>query len=161
LYEASLKGDWETAKLIFDECPELVSFGLSRQLGTALHVAATAKETNSTIQFVRNLVNLMKMEELELLNESSNTAFWIASATGNVEMAKIMVEKNCKLQYIRGAKNLLPLTISASKGKYRTMKYLYDLSQKMTGDPWTDEDRESVLESVLVNCVEHELFGNR
>ncbi|PWA39837.1 Ankyrin repeat-containing protein [Artemisia annua] len=154
LYEASLKGDWETAKLIFDKRPELVSAGLSRQLGTALHVAATAEETNSSIQFVRNLVNMMKPEELELLNQSSNTAFWIASATGNVEMAKIMMGKNCNLQNIPGVKNLLPLTISALKGKYRTVKYLYDLSQKMTGDPWTDEGRALVLE----NCVERDLF---
>ena len=155
MYEASLKGDWETAKLIFDECPELVSFGLSRQLGTALHVAATAEETKLTLQFVRNLVNMTDREELELLNQSSNTAFWIASETGNVKMVKIMMEKNRRLQFIRGDNSLLPLSISASGGKYKTVKYLYDLSQKVTPDHWTNEDRKSVL----VNCVERELFG--
>nr|GEV74423.1 ankyrin repeat-containing protein [Tanacetum cinerariifolium] len=83
----------------------------------------------------------------------SNTAFWIAASTGNVNMAMIMMEKNRSLQYIRGLK-YLPLSISALKGKYRTAKYLYDISQKMTGDSWTDEDRESIL----VDCVERELF---
>ncbi|PWA54591.1 Ankyrin repeat-containing protein [Artemisia annua] len=154
LYEASLKGDWETANLIFDKRPKLVSFGLSRQLGTALHVAATAEETELTIQFVRNLVNMMKPEELELLNQSSNTAFWIASATGNVEMAKIMMEKNCNLQNIRGADGLLPLARSASGGGKKIVKYLYDKSQKMIGDHWTEKDRAYVIE----NCVERDLF---
>ncbi|GJY31739.1 ankyrin repeat-containing protein [Tanacetum coccineum] len=153
LYEASINGDWETAKLILDKRPELVRFGICRQLGTALHVAATADETKLTLQFVKNLVNRMTTEELKLQNQFSNTAFWIAASTGNVNMAMIMMEKNRSLQYIRGLK-YLPLSISALKGKYRTVKYLYDISQKMTGDPWTDEDRESIL----VDCVERELF---
>ncbi|GKB13764.1 ankyrin repeat-containing protein [Tanacetum coccineum] len=74
LYEASLNGDWETAKLILDKRPELVRFGICRQLGTALHVAATAEETKLTLQFVQNLVNMMTREELELRNQFSNTA---------------------------------------------------------------------------------------
>ncbi|GJY67967.1 ankyrin repeat-containing protein [Tanacetum coccineum] len=154
LYEASLNGDWETAKLILDKRPELVRFGICRQLGTALHVAATAEETKLTLQFVQNLVNMMTREELELRNQFSNTAFWIASATGNVNMAMVMMEKNPSLQYIRGANSLLPLAKSASGGKYKIVKYLYDVSQKMIGNHWTNEDRASVL----VNCVKRELF---
>ncbi|PWA65410.1 ankyrin repeat-containing domain, PGG domain protein [Artemisia annua] len=95
----------------------------------------------------------MTRKQLELQNRFLNTAFWIASATGNVNMARIMMEKNHRLQYIRGVK-YFPLSISALKGKYSTVKYLYEKSDKMTGDPWTDEDRESVL----VDCVERELF---
>nr|GEU67025.1 ankyrin repeat-containing protein [Tanacetum cinerariifolium] len=131
LYEASLNGHWETAKLILDKRPELVRFCISRQLGTALHVAATTEETKMTLQFVKNLVNMMTREELELPNQFSNTAFWIASATGNVNMAMVMMEKNPSLQYIRGANSLLPLAKSASGGKYKIVKYLYDVSQKM------------------------------
>ncbi|GJX30644.1 putative RNA-directed DNA polymerase [Tanacetum coccineum] len=112
-------------------CPELVRFCISRQLGTALHVAATTEETKMTLQFVKNLVNMMTREELELPNQFSNTAFWIASATGNVNMAMVMMEKNPSLQYIRGANSLLPLAKSASGGKYKIVKYLYDVSQKM------------------------------
>nr|GFB50882.1 ankyrin repeat-containing protein [Tanacetum cinerariifolium] len=153
LYEASLNGHWETAKLILDKRPELVRFCISRQLGTALHVAATTEETKMTLQFVKNLVNMMTREELELPNQFSNTAFWIASATGNVNMAMVMMEKNPSLQYIRGANSLLPLAKSASGGKYKI----------------TNEDRALVLENcvkrelfdralVLENCVKRELF---
>ncbi|GKA10098.1 ankyrin repeat-containing protein [Tanacetum coccineum] len=131
LYEASLNGNWETAKLILDKRPELVRFCISRQLGTALHVAAMTEETKMTLQFVKNLVNMMTREELELPNQFSNTAFWIASATGNVNMAMVMMEKNPSLLYIRGANSLLPLAKSASGGKYKIVKYLYDVSQKM------------------------------
>ncbi|GJV24213.1 ankyrin repeat-containing protein [Tanacetum coccineum] len=151
---ASLNGDWETAKLILDKRPELVRFCISRQLGTALHVAAMTEETKMTLQFVQNLVNMMTREELELPNQFSNTAFWIASATGNVNMAMVMMEKNPSLLYIRGANSLLPLAKSASGGKYKIVKYLYDVSQKMIGGHWTNEDRALVL----VNCVKRELF---
>ncbi|GKA63461.1 ankyrin repeat-containing protein [Tanacetum coccineum] len=153
LYEASLNGDWETAKLIFDKRPELVRFGLNRKLGTALHVVATAEETNLTLQFVKNLVNMMTTEELEQRNHFSNTAFWIAAATGNVNMTMIMMEKNRSLHCIRGA-TYLPLSISAAEGRYKMVKYHYNLSQNMTGDHWTDKDRESVLK----DCVEREIF---
>ncbi|PWA64183.1 Ankyrin repeat-containing protein [Artemisia annua] len=76
-----------------------------------------------------------------------------SACIGNVNMAMIMMKKYSSLQYIPNCR-YLPLSISALKGKYRTVKYLYDLSQKMTGDPWTDEERELVL----VDCVERELF---
>nr|GEW54718.1 ankyrin repeat-containing protein [Tanacetum cinerariifolium] len=109
LYEASLNGDWETAKLIFDKRPEFVRFGLTRQLDTALHVATTTEETKVTLQFVKNLVNMTTTEELELRNHFSNTAFWIAATTGNVNMTVIMMEKNP--HYIRGA-TYLPLSIN-------------------------------------------------
>ncbi|PWA87623.1 ankyrin repeat-containing domain-containing protein [Artemisia annua] len=154
LYEASLNGDWETAKLILDKRLELVRFGLCRQLGTALHIAVWTDETKLTLQFVTNLVNMMTAKELELQNNFSNTAFWIASAVGNVNLATVMLEKNPSLQHIRGVNGLLPLSISASGGKHETVKYLYDSSQKMTGNHWTGEDRETVL----MECVKRELF---
>ncbi|KAJ0764267.1 putative ankyrin repeat-containing domain-containing protein [Helianthus annuus] len=127
-----------------------------KNLGTALHVAATSEETKQTLNFVKNLVNMMTREELELKNKLGNTAFYVACVFGNTKMAKIMMEKNNVLSYIRGSHEYLPLSASALAGKYSSVKYLYYHSQKMTGDHhWTDDD----LKFTLRHCAESGFFG--
>ncbi|KAK1415641.1 hypothetical protein QVD17_31426 [Tagetes erecta] len=145
LYEASIVGDWETAKVILDKRRDLVRFGLSKNLGTILHVAMTAEETKDTLNFVRNLVTMMTTEELELKNKYSNTPFWMASASGNMKAAMIMWEKNHSLLNIRGNKGYLPLSIGVTTGTHTMVKWLYNKSQKMTGDHWTNEDKSMTL----------------
>ncbi|MFS7960584.1 putative ankyrin repeat-containing domain, PGG domain, ankyrin repeat-containing domain superfamily [Helianthus anomalus] len=154
LYQASLSGDWETAKIIFDERRDLVQYDLMENLGTALHVAATSEETKQTLNFVKNLVNMMTREELELKNKLGNTAFYVACVFGNTKMAKIMMEENNALSTIRGSHEYLPLSASALAGKYSSVKYLYDHSQKMTGDHWTNDD----LEFTLWHCAKSGFF---
>ncbi|KAI7745500.1 hypothetical protein M8C21_028963, partial [Ambrosia artemisiifolia] len=155
LYEASITGDWENAKLIFDERPDMVRIGLCKNLGTALHVAVTANETKQTLHFVKELVNMMTIEELELQNDAySNTAFWIACLFGNTEMAKIMMEKNHNLLNIRGCEGDLPLAASALTGRYNLVKHLYSHSHKMTGDYWTNDDTSFIL----LQCVERDFY---
>ncbi|XP_076943124.1 uncharacterized protein LOC143613249 [Bidens hawaiensis] len=153
LYEASIIGDWETANSILNKRRDLISVGLSRNLGTALHVAVTAEETKITLNFVKNLVNMMTVEELEIQNKYWNTAFWIASAGGNTKMAMIMMEKNRRLPDIRGTA-YLPLTIAAITGTNNIVKYLYEKSQRMRGDHWTNDDRNLTL----LHCVERDFF---
>ncbi|MFS8032222.1 hypothetical protein Hanom_Chr17g01555041 [Helianthus anomalus] len=85
--------EWETIKMVIDKRPDSVQFGLTRNLDTELHVATTTKKTTQTIYFVKNLVNLMTSEELELKNIHSNTAFWEAAAIGNNQALKIMMAK--------------------------------------------------------------------
>ncbi|XP_076896419.1 uncharacterized protein LOC143549402 [Bidens hawaiensis] len=71
------------------------------------------------------------------------------------------MEKNHNLLNIRGSNGLLPLSISVSTMKFSsvppmefdTVRYLYDSSQKMSGDHWTDKDKDSTP----VNCVENDL----
>ncbi|KAL8196864.1 hypothetical protein R6Q57_024377 [Mikania cordata] len=155
LYEASVMGDWETAKFIFDKHLNLVRFNLSKNFGTTLHVVVTAEETDLTLNFVKNLVNMMTREELELKNNHSNTAFWVASASGKRKMAKIMIEKNRSLLDIRGNGDYLPLTISAMNGIHNMVEYLYKNSKKMTGDHWTDKDRSLTLS----HCVKRDFFA--
>ncbi|KAI7745496.1 hypothetical protein M8C21_028959 [Ambrosia artemisiifolia] len=147
-------GDWETAKLIFDKRPDMVRIGLSKSFATALHVAVTANETKQTLHFVKELVNMMTIEELEIQNKSSNTAFWLACASGNTEMAKILMEKNPNLLNIRGCEGDLPLAASAFTGRYNLVKHLYHHSHKMTGDYWTNDDRSFIL----LQCVERDFY---
>lgn len=155
LYGASIVGDWETAKIILDKRRDLVRFGLSKNLGTTLHVAVTAEETKETINFLRNLVTMMTTEELELKNKYSNTAFWMASASGNTKAAMIMLEKNHNLLNIRGNNEYLPLSVGVTTGTHNMVKWLYNKSQKMNEDHWTNEDRSLTL----FQCLERNFFG--
>ncbi|KAK1415640.1 hypothetical protein QVD17_31425 [Tagetes erecta] len=154
LYEASITGDWETAKTIFDENRDMVRVGLGKSLGTSLHVAVTAKENMFTLNFVKNLVDMMTKDELKLQNKHSNTAFWIASACGKENMVSIMMAKNRDLLHIRGNNELFPLSVGARDGTSGVVKLLYDNSGKMTGDQWKDEDRCSTL----YHCIDREFF---
>ncbi|KAJ0764257.1 putative ankyrin repeat-containing domain, PGG domain, ankyrin repeat-containing domain superfamily [Helianthus annuus] len=144
LYEASVTGNWESAKFILDKRPDLVRYGLGG-IGTALHVAATAKESKQTLHFVKNLVNMMTSDELQLQNRSSNTAFWIACAHGKINMAKIMMEKNSSVLHIRGNRGSFPLSIGVTTGTRDLVKWLYNNFGKMNGDHWGDVDRDNLL----------------
>ncbi|KAL8257621.1 hypothetical protein R6Q59_029662 [Mikania micrantha] len=153
LHGASIIGDWETARLIFDKRPEKVGCDLSN-LGTALHVVATTKETKWTLAFVKNLVCMMTMTELELPNKDDNTAFWIACAFGKKKMAEIMMEKNPILMDIHGEDKCLPLSIAAKRGSYNIVKWLYNNYKTINHVHWTDRD----MDNTLLGCLENDMF---
>ncbi|MFS7927993.1 putative ankyrin repeat-containing domain-containing protein [Helianthus anomalus] len=67
---------------------------------------------------------MMEEEELALENENCNTALYLAAATGNFEMVKILVERNRILLTIPGAKEMLPLYAAVLFGNYDVAKYL-------------------------------------
>ncbi|CAH1442227.1 unnamed protein product [Lactuca virosa] len=150
LYEASINGDWETANRIIAKRKELVRFSITVNGETALHIATSAQNT----EFVEALVGLMEEDDLELQNKSGNTALCLAAAAGNVQMTKIMVNKNKGLLTIAGSQKMMPLYMAALFGHHDTVSYLYDNSHKMDGDFWTPQDRNWVV----LRCIEADLF---
>ncbi|PWA62160.1 Ankyrin repeat-containing protein [Artemisia annua] len=154
LYQASMNGDWKAAKLIFDKHPNLIRAAITENCETSLHVAASAKSTKKVEEFVRNLVKLMDTVDLQLHNKDYNTALNLAAAAGNVETAKIMVNKNKFILEIPGDQEQMPLYQAALFGRHDMVRYLYNSSKEMTGDFWTHENRGSVL----VKSVENDLF---
>ncbi|GJS60515.1 putative ankyrin repeat-containing domain, PGG domain protein, partial [Tanacetum coccineum] len=137
LYEASMTGDWRTAESIIKKHPEVVRCSITENNETALHVAASAKNTH----FVKNLVKHMKKEDMELQNKNSNTALSLAAAAGAVTIAKIIVEKNITLLTIPNSQKMMPLYMAALFGKMEMVKYLYGQSHKLQDDGWTSETR--------------------
>lgn len=154
LYEASLKGDWKTAQELFKNKPELVRCSITENNETALHVAASANRTKRMQEFVENLVKLMDKKDLELQNNSSNTALCLAAAAGNVEMVEIMVKKNPALLIIPGSQQMMPLYMAALFGERKVVQFLYDRSQMLRDDGWTSQNRGWLL----LKCVEADLF---
>ncbi|PWA74038.1 Ankyrin repeat-containing protein [Artemisia annua] len=154
LYQASISGDWKAAREILDKRPELVRYAITEGNDTALHVAASAEETKLTKRFVRNLVNMMTLEDLEIQNKNDNTAFCLAATAGNIKMVEIMLEYNPRLLTIAGSKGMLPLYMSALQGRHNTVKYLYAAFDKICSRFWTDEN----WGWMLLGCVECDFF---
>ncbi|GJY16545.1 ankyrin repeat-containing protein [Tanacetum coccineum] len=120
LYQASISGDWKTAKNILDTRPELVRYAIAEGNDTTLHVAASAEETKLTKRFVKNLVKMMTKEDMEIQNKNDNTALCLAATAGNIKMVEIMLKKNPGLLTIAGSRGMLPLYMSALQGRHNT-----------------------------------------
>ncbi|KAF5780047.1 putative ankyrin repeat-containing domain-containing protein [Helianthus annuus] len=97
--------------------------------------------------FVKKLVGLMTKEDLELQNNSSNTALCLAAAAGNVEMVKILVEKNRALLTIPGSQQMMPLYMAALFGQHATVEYLYNESKGLRDDGWNPQNRGWLLQT--------------
>ncbi|PWA43922.1 ankyrin repeat-containing domain, PGG domain protein [Artemisia annua] len=154
LYEASIKCDWEAAKKILLAKPELVTYSITENGETALHIAASAKGPKHVEQFVQNLVEKMTNADLELVNKNHNTALYLAAAAGNLETVKIMVDKNKVLPQIPGAGQMLPLYAAALFGNHEVVKYLYECSKELSDDAWNPQNRGWLLEK----CIESDMF---
>ncbi|PWA65957.1 Ankyrin repeat-containing protein [Artemisia annua] len=141
LLNAAITGDWEAALHILSIRPFLVSYCINENWETPLHVA----------------------------NKQGNTALCLAAAAGNVQVAKIMVEKNPQLLVIDSPsqeigtpsffppllfQDLKPLFFASLFGKRDMVTYLYDKSQELAGryvtyDGWG---------WIILKCIEAELY---
>ncbi|XP_071719559.1 uncharacterized protein [Rutidosis leptorrhynchoides] len=155
LYEASIKCDWKAANRILVNQPELVTYSITENGETALHVAASAKGyRRSMLNFVESVVNMMSKTELELQNKDHNTALYLAAAGGNLEMVKILMGKNRVLLTIAGAAGeMLPLYAAVLFEHYDVVEYLYG-NYNLDDDCWTDQNRVKLFEQ----CVKNDMF---
>ncbi|KAI7755592.1 hypothetical protein M8C21_029298, partial [Ambrosia artemisiifolia] len=149
-YKATITGDWRAVKSILDKRPELVRFSITESCETVLHIAVLGK----SYWLVEYLVSLMAKEDLELQNVNGQTALCLVAMAGHVKIAKILVKKNHALLEIPDSQGMMPLCVAALYGKHDMVKYLYHISQRMTGDFWTHQNRADVL----VKSVESNLF---
>nr|XP_043634216.1 uncharacterized protein LOC122605357 [Erigeron canadensis] len=157
LYEASIKCVWKATKDILDKRPELLSYSITENGETTLHVAASAKVPQEKREvFVRNLVDKMEKEDLALENEDFNTALYLAAAAGHLETVQIMVEKNRDLVTIPGGgRQMLPLHAAALFKKCEVVEYLFGKSSDLCdADGWNDTNRGWLLEK----CVKNDMF---
>ncbi|XP_059436326.1 ankyrin repeat-containing protein NPR4-like [Corylus avellana] len=121
LYQAALKGDWKTAKALFEKYPDVFSRPITEGNDTALHIAVVAERE----VFVKEEVKCMVPKEIALSNNVGNTALHFAAGSGIVSIAKEMVEKTKGLPLIRGADEKIPLYVAALNGRRKMVMYLY------------------------------------
>lgn len=148
LYRAALNGDWAVAKGIYDVYEGDILEGITEAGDTALHVAALAKH----IGFAKELVKIIKPENLAKKNEKKKcTALFFAAASGEVEIAREMMDHNKKIATIRNEDGSLPIQMAASLGHKDMVEYLYE----PTKNSWKPMDRFNLL----LTLVETELYG--
>ncbi|KAK0579695.1 hypothetical protein LWI29_029856 [Acer saccharum] len=146
LYRAAFNGKWETATDIYAGFPDDISGRITERGDTALHIAAIGQN----ISFVKQLVNRMREEDLTSTNEDGHTAFFLAAASSNVDLCKIMLEKNEDLAMIRDWDDMLPLHFASLSGHKHMTRYLY----RLTRPQLNYKDRAQLL----VNCTSTDLY---
>ncbi|KAG8385105.1 hypothetical protein BUALT_Bualt03G0006800 [Buddleja alternifolia] len=129
------KGDWEAAETLLNIDPSVDRAVITGSGNTALHVAAAAKNT----KFVRELVKRMSEDDLLTKDSSGCTAFFYAVASGKVQIAALMREKNPSLITIgRENTQMTPLNIAALLGYKDMFSFLYKFTrpQDLSTDDW-------------------------
>ncbi|GJW87205.1 ankyrin repeat-containing domain, PGG domain protein [Tanacetum coccineum] len=146
LYKACITYNCKAAKEIIEKEPSLK--------GYALLVAASARRTPRGAQFVNKLVVEMEEAQLELKDNSGNTALCLAAINGNLEVVEIMVAKHKALLSMPDWEGMMPLCKAALSGRYDVVKYLFDKSDGLRGDGWDARNRAWLLQK----CVEGDMF---
>lgn len=146
LYKLALRGDWNAAKKMIDADNRLLNAAITKEWGTLLHVVAGTKH----VHFVDKLLKLLNPVDLELRNFNGNTAFCYAVASGNLQIATMMVKKNPCLAKIRGGEEATPLYMAVLQRKGDMARHLYPLSRDILGeDDWT---------TLFFLCIKNDLY---
>jgi hypothetical protein len=124
LYKHAHNGDWDSIKNYLSKYPNAKKAQIKPYGGTALHVAASS----GNLKVVEELVKLMSVEELEILDNQSNTALSVAANVGIRTMAECLVRKNKNLVTFANRFQKIPL-VEASVGSDKDMVlYLYSVT---------------------------------
>ncbi|OIT40322.1 PREDICTED: protein ACCELERATED CELL DEATH 6-like isoform X2 [Nicotiana attenuata] len=115
LYRASLCGDWEKAKTFLKKDNEASRAQITSFSQTALHIAVTSKNDNAKF-FVENLVALMADDALAIRDSFGETPLHYAARFGNLDAAKILVNRNSNLPHIASKNGLYPIHLAAEYG---------------------------------------------
>nr|KYP34686.1 Ankyrin-2 [Cajanus cajan] len=130
LHKHALEGNWAAAKRILDEDGKLRHAAIAKGWPTVLHVAAGANH----VDFVDQLLQVLDKEHMALQDMKGNTAFCFAAASGNMDIARLLLHKNSFLPLIRGGNGRTPLHFAAMQGRCHMTRFLYDLTKPVFQD---------------------------
>lgn len=155
LYRYVESDEWNDAKAIINN-DDTAIFSISSTGRTVLHVAVMAGH----VHIVKNLVKLGKEKLVQMQDNFDYTALSLAAElTGNVEIAKCMVQKKGgkKLLTIKTKDGEIPVLLSAAKGYKEMTRYLYSQTEL---EAFVDKNsRNGVL--LLSRCITAEIFGKQ
>ncbi|KAK7290033.1 hypothetical protein RIF29_04154 [Crotalaria pallida] len=143
---AALKGDWNAAKCMIDADNRLLKAAITKGWGTLLHAVAGTNH----VHFVEELIKLLDPYDLELQDFNGNTAFCYAAASGNIQIAAMMINKNGCVPHIRGGEGMTPLYMAALQGRSDMAWYLYN----RTTNIFEEED----WNTLFFICLENGLY---
>ncbi|KAL9688385.1 hypothetical protein QQ045_032806 [Rhodiola kirilowii] len=127
LYKAASIGDWESYKWLCDRYADAKTARIGRKSETALMVAVG--NGSKTAKFVEKLLNISTPSDLEMTDKDGRTALGIAAMVGNMEAAKLLVQKNPSLPNISsGCAAGFPIHCAAEYGHKNLLLYLLDVT---------------------------------
>ncbi|KAL3532710.1 hypothetical protein ACH5RR_006231 [Cinchona calisaya] len=150
LYKASLNGDWESAREFFNQDPEAVTAKITNALESVLHIAVG---TVKAINFVKELLELIPTETLPtLVDQAGQTALHYAAIFGNVEAAKLLVNKSPALTNSPSNKGLLPIHLAAGYANKDVVAYLLTVTRDdIQPNPFADESGVELLNMLIID----------
>uniref|UniRef100_A0A803L2A8 PGG domain-containing protein n=1 Tax=Chenopodium quinoa TaxID=63459 RepID=A0A803L2A8_CHEQI len=120
LQKACLSGEWKAAEKIHVDHPSCFEEKISRNGDTALHIAAAAGRH----VFVKQFLAHNQVLDLELPNNEGNTAFFLAAASGVVDIVVDMQRFNQNLLNIPGGSGMKPIQIAVLQGHEKMVNHL-------------------------------------
>ncbi|KAL5782484.1 hypothetical protein ACOSP7_007513 [Xanthoceras sorbifolium] len=138
LRKAALKGNLKEVDSILRVHEEILNrssllrMAITKGHATILHVAAGARQTT----FVEEIIYSMEPNDestLLLRDSNKNTSFCFAAAAGDVEIAKIMLNKNPNLNLAatRGNHDKTPLYMAVMFGQKEMATFLYNATENI------------------------------
>ncbi|KAK9705408.1 hypothetical protein RND81_07G054600 [Saponaria officinalis] len=148
LYKAALEGQWKEARTFIDENPEAFTTKITIASETALHIAVgTGKDI---IPFVEKMVRKMSPEELALTDQNGDTVLFVAAMVGNLDAAKLLVNKNPNLPNT-SSKSDLPIHRAAQYGHKPMVQYLLQVTRSdIEPIPFSGESGVKLLINVII-----------
>lgn len=123
---ASATGNWTLASSHDRTHPDWACTPLTKDGDTALHIAVRMEKTN----FVVKLMEHISKKDTEIRRVDGNTAFCIAAISDNQEMARVLLDKNPGLAWIRGHEEKLPIQLASSAGHLSMVNFLFQRTQQ-------------------------------
>ncbi|KAF5441968.1 hypothetical protein F2P56_037078 [Juglans regia] len=126
LYKAVRDGDLNKTREILnsrsEECNMIITDGNETALHIALHIAVA----NGRVNIVKELVDHMLSDSLEIHDSNGHTALIRAVVFGNKPMVDCMLEKSPGLISIRSSRgNNLPIVMAIDFGQIEMMRHLF------------------------------------
>ncbi|KAF5446457.1 hypothetical protein F2P56_032085 [Juglans regia] len=122
LLQAIQSGNWNATNDFLKLHPNAKTATIENISGqTPLHTAVAAEHEH----IVEKLVEIMKEEDLAILDYGGNTALAYAAIKGNNRMVKCMVRKNKSLVSIGNNQQDIPVVIAFENGHKELARYLY------------------------------------
>ncbi|KAH7846146.1 hypothetical protein Vadar_010452 [Vaccinium darrowii] len=125
LYKAAIKGDWEAADKIINEEQDAVRARITFDSETALIVAVKMVGGKD---FVEKLVEKMSSNDLAICDDRGRTALHRAAEFGNIEVAKLLVERNTDLPNMETHWKETPLFYAAERGDRKMVEWLMEVT---------------------------------
>lgn len=137
LYKALNQGNWETVETIITQQPAAMTARLTPFAETPLLVAVKAGQG---LPFIRKLLDFMPPEALALTDYFGNTALHAVAVLGNIQAARLFVNKNGDLPNIWNVDECLPIHLAAMRGQREMTLYLFSVTTEYHDnlDPYKD-----------------------